>query len=103
MSFEDCALAEALPLFAVISTGWPHAWWPPIAMKIVPVAWAPAAMLETWQVAPLPAGWQDQPSPPPPPGPPCPPPIIQDPVGRVIEAVTSRVAALPVSLTVNTT
>jgi hypothetical protein len=102
MSFADSALAEALPLVAVIFTGWPQALELPIAMKIVPVDWLPAAMLAYSQLAPLSVGWHDQP-PPWPPCPPWPPPIIQVPAGRVIEAVTWPVAAVPLLLTVNTT
>ena len=86
-----------------MSTGWPQAAGLPTPMKITPVDWLPAVMLESWQLAPLSVGWHDQPSPLPPPGPPWPWPIIQVPAGRVIEAVTSADAAVPVLLTVNTT
>jgi hypothetical protein len=105
-----CALADADPLAAVSSTGWPHAELPLSVTEISPQDRSPAAIPACVQVAPVEVAWQFQSEPqstrlgtasrPPTPQPPL---VIEAPVGSVIVAVTCPVAADPVSLTTKTT
>ena len=103
MPLDDCAVAEAAPLVAVIWTGWPHADEPLSVMLIQPVTCDPADIASCWQVAPVLVGWQFQPYPPSEAIWPLSPnrlPLDMDaPAGSVTETVSSPVWAEPESVT----